>query len=430
MHGLTVQVAVLMLDATWCVVVCICRTVNLVDVVGATPLVYAAKENQFAAVQLLLANGADPNVAQENGTTALHEAAANGSIETCKLLLAHSADLEATAQFGTALHFAVSENQEETVEFLIQHGANVNKANPKGVTPLMLTGVLNKPALAKQLLVAQADLTHSIMGGLTALHISAEAGSIDLVKEFLEHRAEDSAIIANTKTEVGATPLQHAAGKGHHEIVTLLKPLTKGFEDADVDALMADEKIRLEQFYENAAQYMPEPEQQPEKPQTPEDAIRGELVPEEDIVVPEAVELDEATLAKAMALKEEGNKAYVAKEFATAVQKYTEAIALSPADAVLFSNRCAAYLGAGDAVKALHDVRISKKLKPEWAKALFREGQCLEALNLFEEAAFAMWSAIQLAPKDALLEKRFQECVARGRAYHQSQVAAADASKA
>lgn len=407
------------------------EVVDLVDEEGASPLLYASKENEFSTVKLLLDYLADPNVAMGNGTTALHEAAANGSIRTVKLLVERKARLEATTKNGTALHFAVSENREKTVAELVRLGANVDATNSGGVTPLMLCCLMNKPVVARELLAAGADLRVKILGGITALHMAAETGFTELVQAFLELRAEDAAAAANLVSDVGATPLQLAAGMGHHEIVALLQPLTAGFEDTDMDLLMATEKVKLDAFYEHAAQNkLPELVSQQQGKLTAEEqleaekkALLAEIGSEDAVEVPEAVPVDEATQARATALKNEGNAAYIAKDFATAVEAYSQALALTPADPVLFSNRCAAFLGAGDAKKALHDVRVSKKLKPQWAKALFREGQCLEALALFEEAACAFWSAIQLAPDDKLLKKRFQACVARGRSDFQAKKA-------
>lgn len=381
------------------------------DEEGGSPLFYASKENEFAAVKLLLERGADATVALANGLAPLHEAAANGSIRTCNLLLEHKADLEATTPSGTALHFAVSENRDKTAEALIKRGANVDAVNSKGVTPLMFACLMNKPVVAKELLAANADLSVAIAGGITALHMAAETGATDIVKLFLEQRAADTEAAANLKSDAGAVPLQHAAGKGHHEIVTLLQPITRGYESQDLDALLEAERVNFEKLYADVEQF-PKSEEA--------EAPAAKQAEDDDIVAPAPVELDDEALAKALELKESGNKAYVAKEFAAAVGFYTQALAISPADPVLYSNRCAAYLGAGEAAKALRDVRVSKKLRPEWAKAFFRESQCLEALEQFEDAASALWQAIQLSPGDAHLEKRFKECVARGRAHYQA----------
>ncbi|RLN68513.1 hypothetical protein BBP00_00000964 [Phytophthora kernoviae] len=412
--------------------------VELVDEEGATPLLYAAKENEFPAVKLLLAHFADPNTAMMNGTTALHEASANGSIRTVKLLVEHKAQLEATTKNGTALHFAVSENREKTVAELLRLGAKADVTNAGGVTPLMLACLMNKPVVVKELLEGSATLTVTMEGGLTALHMASETGFTEVIQEFLNCRSEDTKEVANKASDAGATPLQLAAGMGHHEIVTLLKPITKGFEDADLDKLMAEEKIKLDAYYEQVAkkQTSAAPVQKSE-PQTTEEKLEiekqkqlAEIEKEEDIAVPEAVEVSEEKKAEATKLKNDGNKAYLDKDFVLAVELYSKAIEIMPADAVLYSNRCAAHLGANNAKQALHDVRVSKKLRPNWAKALFREGQCLEALDLFEEAACAMWSAMQLAPDDKLLKRRFQECVKRGRSDHQAKLHSAEADKA
>jgi ankyrin repeat protein len=407
--------------------------VECVDEEGATPLLYAAKENEFSAVKLLLAYFADPSAAMKNGTTALHEAAANGSIRTVKLLVEMKAQLEATTKNGTALHFAVSEDREKTVAELLRLGAKADVTNAGGVTPLMLACLMNKPVVVKELLEGGATLSLTMEGGLTALHMAAETGFTEVVEEFLSCRAEDTKQVANVASDAGAKPLQLAAGMGHHEIVTLLKPITEGFEDADLDKLMAEEKTKLDAYYEQAAKNKaPAAPTGANEPQTKEEELEAEnqkkladIEKEEDIAVPEAVEVSEEKKADAVKLKNEGNKAYLAKDYASAVGLYSQAIAITPADAVLYSNRCAAHLGAGDAKQALHDVRVSKKLRPDWPKALFREGQCLEALGLFEEAACAMWSAMQLAPDDKLLKRRFQECVKRGRSDHQAKMSSA-----
>mmetsp|Transcript_17436 Transcript_17436/g.37847 ORF Transcript_17436/g.37847 Transcript_17436/m.37847 type:complete len:106 (+) Transcript_17436:2-319(+) len=45
----------------------------------------------------------------------------------------------------------------------------------------------------------------------------------------------------------------------------------------------------------------------------------------------------------ALRLKEEGNKAFQSGKFAAAVQAYTDALALSPKDPVLYTNRALAH---------------------------------------------------------------------------------------
>jgi len=53
--------------------------------------------------------------------------------------------------------------------------------------------------------------------GMTALHLAAENGHIDMVKTLLNHDAE-----VDAKNEMGATPLFYAAGNGYPDVVKLL----------------------------------------------------------------------------------------------------------------------------------------------------------------------------------------------------------------
>lgn len=72
-----------------------------------TPLHSAAAGRRPQVVNILLANGADPNAAQEGGYTPLHSAALNGDEETTRLLLSGGADPQQPADDGrTAVEMA------------------------------------------------------------------------------------------------------------------------------------------------------------------------------------------------------------------------------------------------------------------------------------------------------------------------------------
>ncbi|OQR89137.1 hypothetical protein THRCLA_09904 [Thraustotheca clavata] len=390
-------------------------SINLIDEDGRTPLLYAIKSNEFATAKALIVDyKADVNIVANNGTSCLHEAAANGSVRAIKLLAEYGANLEAKTPNGTPLHMAVSEDQEKSVEALLELKADVNARNDHGITPLLLATLMRKASVAKLLLIANADMQVNIMPGITAVHVAAETGFADVIKIMLETRPVDTKTIANQRSEAGVTPLQLAAGMGHADVARLLQPFTIGFEQTNFDLLMAQEQARV-------ASEVHTPVAPPKAPEagatTAPAATEAE---DDDVELPPMAPVDSATEAKANAIKEKGNALFVKKQYVESIELYTQALALNPCDALLYSNRCAAYLAAGEAKKALHDVRISKKLKPNWAKALFREGQCLEALKRYEDAAMAMWSAMQLAPDDKVIKKRFQACVQRGREDYQA----------
>ncbi len=91
-----------------------------------------------AGVRTLLAQGANVNATQPDGTTALHWAARMGDVDTAKLLLKAGAKASAATRYGvTPLHLASVNGSATMIDALIRAGADPNGANPGGETPLM-----------------------------------------------------------------------------------------------------------------------------------------------------------------------------------------------------------------------------------------------------------------------------------------------------
>ncbi|CCH43530.1 Small glutamine-rich tetratricopeptide repeat-containing protein beta [Wickerhamomyces ciferrii] len=102
--------------------------------------------------------------------------------------------------------------------------------------------------------------------------------------------------------------------------------------------------------------------------------------------VPVHVETDDETLKKAEELKLEGNKAMARKDFAEAIKKYTDAIELTPKNAVYLSNRAAAHSSTRDHESAIADAEAAIKVDPNYSKAYSRLGLANYALNRPKEA--------------------------------------------
>ncbi|RPD58165.1 ADP/ATP carrier receptor [Lentinus tigrinus ALCF2SS1-7] len=91
----------------------------------------------------------------------------------------------------------------------------------------------------------------------------------------------------------------------------------------------------------------------------------------------------------AASLKAKGNSAYQARKFATAIDYYTRAIAVTPKpEPVFFSNRAACYVNLNPPQhdKVVEDCDAALALDKKYLKALNRRATALEALERYEEA--------------------------------------------
>jgi ankyrin repeat protein len=128
--------------------------VNAVASDGFTPLGLAAFFGHADAARLLLASGADPNLASRNAqrVAPLHSAVAGGSVEIVRALLAHGADVHARQDLGfTALHGAAAEGSEEMVRLLLAHGSDRAARSDAGQTAADVARQRGKPAIAEVL---------------------------------------------------------------------------------------------------------------------------------------------------------------------------------------------------------------------------------------------------------------------------------------
>ncbi|KAG9778583.1 Hsp90 cochaperone [Exophiala dermatitidis] len=101
------------------------------------------------------------------------------------------------------------------------------------------------------------------------------------------------------------------------------------------------------------------------------------------------------------ALKAEGNKAFAAKDFQTAVEKFSQAIELDPNNHVLYSNRSGAYASLKDYQKALEDAEKTTQIKPDWAKGWGRKGAAQHGLGDLVGAKDSFEEALKLDPSNA-----------------------------
>ncbi|EXJ87505.1 stress-induced-phosphoprotein 1 [Capronia epimyces CBS 606.96] len=101
------------------------------------------------------------------------------------------------------------------------------------------------------------------------------------------------------------------------------------------------------------------------------------------------------------ALKAEGNKAFAAKDYQTAAEKFSQAIELDPTNHVLYSNRSGAYASLRDYQKALEDAEKTVEIKSDWAKGWGRKGTAQHGLGDLVGAKDSFEQALKLEPSNA-----------------------------
>jgi stress-induced-phosphoprotein 1 len=113
-------------------------------------------------------------------------------------------------------------------------------------------------------------------------------------------------------------------------------------------------------------------------------------------------------MADVNALKDQGNKAFSAKDYDKAIELFTAAIAIDPSNHVLFSNRSAAKAGKKQWAMALEDAEQCIKLNQSWSKGYARKGAALHGAKRFDEAIEAYEAGLTLEDSPAL-RKGLQE---------------------
>ncbi len=178
-------------------------TLLLVSLAGSVEaqdpgLIGAAKHGDAEAVRSMLAGGADPNIAQGDGMTALHAAAMEGHTDAVEALLAAGAEVGATTRIGayTPLHLASRGGHGAVVRALLEKGAEAGLATTNsGTTPLHLAAraVAGEDAVA--VLIEHGAEVNAREGsaGQTPLMFAAAVNRTPAIQVLLEHGADPNA---------------------------------------------------------------------------------------------------------------------------------------------------------------------------------------------------------------------------------------------
>lgn len=107
-------------------------------------------------------------------------------------------------------------------------------------------------------------------------------------------------------------------------------------------------------------------------------------------------------------LKDAGNRHMTNGSYAKAIRAYSKAIELDPANAVLYSNRSAAFYNMKKFEESLEDAESAILIDDQWWKAYKRKGISLIQMQKFEEAVKALEEGMAIVKKNAEMEKNLE----------------------
>lgn len=193
---------------------------------GITPIYLAAQNGSAEMTELLLKNGANANEQYREGETVLHTATRTGNFDTVELLLKNGAQVDAREQWHgqTPLMWAMAQKHIELLPLLLEHGADVNALSnmeewerqvtmeprdkwlpPGAMSPLMFAAREDCIACIKPLLEAGASIDAATPKGITSLLMAIINGHYDVAYALAEAGAN-----VNLNDDTNRSPLYAA----------------------------------------------------------------------------------------------------------------------------------------------------------------------------------------------------------------------------
>ena len=314
---------------------------------GHTALHWCAAKAHAEPLLVLLEEGADPNAPNNAGSTPLHAASANGSVDCAKILII-CGGTDATRLDGlgeSAKDAALGKNQDWSQE---------------------LASTIDLCSKADQL--RREDPSNWSLRTMRSLLVMAGD------KRVADYVEKSELVSAAQKVLQGMLP--RVVPK--REVVPLKMP-----EEAKGGGKPS------------SAQSTAEKRATPKSPTSPGRS--------ETTAAPASApgSTHDPLLQKSALAKERGNSAFKSGDFLKASQQYSMAIRLDPRNHVLYSNRSAAYASLQSWDRALEDGEKCVKLNPAWGKGYARKAAALVGKGLAGDGLKVYKQGLAAEPQNA-----------------------------
>ena len=223
-------------------------------------LIRAVEDGDIENIRILLDAGANPNILDIYGSTALMIASLRGHIEIVRLLLERGAqtDWKDNNDGYTALMIASIYSNTEMVRLLLKHGTEVNLQSHYGNTALILASRGGDMNIVRLLLKHGANPNIQNNLGETALTLASDEGHTDVVELIEQHIAQQPAQHKasrniqsrfrgyRARTNITLKEKQREAASGHPLPDYLIDEIFKHVDNPD--ALEVTRRMKLEEL--------------------------------------------------------------------------------------------------------------------------------------------------------------------------------------
>ena len=208
-------------------------------------LMIGAWEGKLELMRLFISRGADINLINANGETALALAAWRGHLEAVQWLIERGARINPPGRQWSALHYAVFGGHEAIVDYLLAQGADINALSTNGSSVLMLAVYEGRQGLVGKLIEKGADRSPKNDWGDGALEWAMRGNNLNIARMLTN--PEEFNIAVSQPRETWGEPIRSLSMSEEFQTLIAMREISveRNLASDAIDKRIAAERIRI-----------------------------------------------------------------------------------------------------------------------------------------------------------------------------------------